>query len=133
MSEEGTDIRAEMAWAEARTKMATHTPTPWVLWSEEGQTKTGRYRNSVCYQAGELGTPREGKHVCVADVLGDSEDESRENALLVVEAVNSHDALVSALADALDEWEGYNGSALDNAAPDHWTRKAHDLVLKAVA
>lgn len=73
-----------------------HTPGPWVLWSEEGQTKSGAYRNSVCKSDG-LEDPN---HVCLADVTHPDEETSHWNALLIAAAPELLEALKELLAHA---------------------------------
>lgn len=58
----------------------THTPGPWVAWSEEGENESGRSRHSVCRHEGNMDGE---KHVCVADCLGDDMGQAYANAMLI--------------------------------------------------
>jgi len=67
--------------------MTKHVPTPWRLAPAKDYAGT-----ELNIDAGERGT---GGFICTAGHRGDEEAEA--NAALIVEAVNAHEALVSAL------------------------------------
>lgn len=97
--------------AEIAERVEKATKGPWGLWSEEGQTKSGRYRYSVCRNDLPLDGaecdvgPDEGDHVCIAEVRGKTSDEARANALLISACRQDIPALISHITAQAQEIE----------------------------
>lgn len=69
-------------------------PTPIGVWSSEGQTRTGRWRHSICFGGevidGHLSCDDKSDelHICIAEVYGRTEEEAQQRALAIVQAIN---------------------------------------------
>lgn len=73
--------RPDIDEIEARTEKATE--GPWVRWSTEGQSKSGRYLTSVCYHEGDY---MSAKHECVAETMHKTEEGSEQDAQFIAHA-----------------------------------------------
>lgn len=78
----------------------SHTPGPWEAWSEEGETKSGRFLHSICRtDVRAAGYGEETFHECVAEARGVTGAQARDNAVLIAAAPELLEALREMVKD----------------------------------